>query len=101
MKPSHLYFPIIHWPTPQIESGYYIMTNSEIYHASMHYHDLRARPGHAKQKAFWVAELRLRRAVVNHQIIMNRKNDKSPLLADSYLELRTAYEQAKQHVIGA
>lgn len=49
------------------------MTNSEIYHASMHYHNLRARPGHAKQKAFWVAELRLRRAVVNHQIIMNRK----------------------------
>ncbi|QPX74256.1 hypothetical protein [Salmonella phage FrontPhageNews] len=84
-----------------MNSRNYIMTNSEIYHASMHYHDLRARPGHAKQKAFWVAELRLRRAVVNHQIIMNRKNDKSPLLADSYLELRTAYEQAKQHVIGA
>ena len=80
------------------------MTNSEVYESAKRYSGRRARPGHATQKAYWVGELRLRIAVVNHQIIMNRGNHgngtNSPLLAEAYLELRTGYEQAVKHVVG-
>lgn len=51
------------------------MTDSEVYDASMKYHTMTAKRGCAADKVYWIGELRTLRAVVNHEIIMNRGNN--------------------------
>lgn len=74
------------------------MTDSEIYAACKDYSSLRAKPGCASNKSYWVAELRTRIAKINHEIIMARgamgKGERTPELQAAYDDLRAGYETA-------
>lgn len=74
------------------------MTDSEIYQACRDYSSLRAKPGCASNKSYWVTELRMRIAKINHEIIMARgamgKGERTPELQAAYDDLRAGYETA-------
>lgn len=81
------------------------MTNSEIYNAVLGYHHLRAKSGCAKDKKYWIGELRILRHLVDHEIIMNRgdygkgKGD-NPELQTAYDNLCISLKTAMQFVHG-
>lgn len=68
------------------------MTDSEVYDTSMLYHTKIAKRGCAADKVYWVGELRILRAVVNHEIIMNRGNNGE---SDDRPELKVARERLR------
>lgn len=78
------------------------MTNSEVYNAVQGYRDLRAKSGCAKDKKYWIGELRILRHLVDHNIIMNRgamgQGKDIPELQVAYDNLRTGLETAMEFV---
>lgn len=81
------------------------MTNSEIYNSAMMYRELRAKSGCGKKKTYWNTELRIRLAVVNHEIIMNRgkssnKNER-PELQEAYNHLAEGLAEAMKCVVSS
>jgi hypothetical protein len=80
------------------------MTNSEIYNSVYDYRNLRAKSGCAKDKKYWISELRILRHLVDHNIIMNRgsngQGNDIPELQAAYDNLRTGYETAMKFVHG-
>ena len=79
------------------------MTNSEIYNKAMMYREYRAKSGCGKQKKYWSTELRIRLAIVNHEIIMNRgkagSSKERPELQDAYDNLSIGLLEAMQYVV--
>lgn len=68
------------------------MTDSEVYDTSMLYHSRVAKRGCAADKVYWVGELRKLRAVVNHEIIMDRGSNGS---SEGRVELKVARERLR------
>lgn len=79
------------------------MTNSEVYNAAMIYRELRAKRGCSKDKKYWNTELRIRVAVVNHEIIMNRgkagTDKERPELQDAYDYLAEGLKEAMTYAV--
>ncbi|AFC21857.1 hypothetical protein GAP32_404 [Cronobacter phage vB_CsaM_GAP32] len=79
------------------------MTNSEIYNSAMMYRELRAKSGCGKKKQYWNTELRIRLAIVNHEIIMNRgkagSSKERPELQEAYDNLAAGLSEAMQCVV--
>lgn len=79
------------------------MNNAEIYNSAMLYREHRAKSGCAKKKRYWNTELRIRLAIVNHEIIMNRglagTSKVRPELQESYDNLAAGLSEAMQYVV--